>query len=304
MLRIAVLLTAYNRKQQVLSCLQECFRQIDGMKADDRYAFSVWLVDDGSTDGLAEAVRGRFPSVALVEGSGELYWNRGMRLAWETAAREDFDFYLWLRADVVMAEGALAALAENSEFLRHRAIIAGSVTSGGQLSASQSASSEGVKDAGSGSLSPRIVAGGRTKGGRLIAPDPVIPVPCHTFDGYVVWVPRTAFRALGNLDARYTHGFGDLDYGVRAGRQGITRVVAPGILGTYFGTALVPKWRDAAYPLRERLRYLKEPGGRPPREQFMYDIRNRGLFHAVGRFLTLVFLLLFPTRKTAIPEKR
>ena len=139
-------------------------------------------------------------------------------------------------------------------------------------------------------------AGGRTRKNRLIEPDPAIPVPCYTFNGYLVLVPKAVFRALGNLDPFYRHNFGDYDYGVRAMKAGISRVVAPGILADYYGKRELPRWRDAAYSLKERYAFMLSPLGRPPQEQFHYDCRSMGFFGAVWHFITQNLSVLFPKR--------
>ena len=274
MLGVAVLLTVFNRREKTLACLDNCYRQIDGMKAAREYEFTVYLVDDGSTDGTSEAIRENFPQVELIQGDGGLFWNRGMRLAWEKAAEKDYDFYLWLNDDTLMKEGALAALMETSGFLKHKAIIAGTCeNSVGELS-----------------------YGGRTRSNKLIAPDPAIPVPCYMFNGNLVLVPKAVYEVLGSLEQKYQHTFGDYDYGVRAVKAGIPRVVAPGVLATCDRNPGIPKWRDSSYTLKERVRYLMTPKGRPPKEQFLFDSRLNGIFYAMGHGLSLTFKLLFPKR--------
>lgn len=274
MLSVAILLTVFNRREKTLSCLADCFRQIDGLAAMEKYVCRVFLVDDGSTDGTAEAVAERFPSVQVIRSEGGLYWNQGMRLAWRTAAEEDFDFYLWLNDDTLMHEDALAILLETSEYLRHKAIIVGTAVSDeGQLS-----------------------YGGRTKSNRLVEPDPVLPVPCYTFNGNLVLVPKSVYGILGNLEPAYQHSFGDYDYGVRALRKGIARVVAPGILASCNRNPGLERWRDAHYSLKERYAYLVSPKGRPLREQFLYDSRAKGFFGAIGHFVSLNIKVLFPKR--------
>ena len=93
---VAVIITVFNRKESTLNCLQTLKRQdiLDSCK------ITVYLTDDGCTDGTPEAVRTEFPKVRIVQGDGTLFWNRGMYTAWETAAKEkDYDFYLWLNDD-------------------------------------------------------------------------------------------------------------------------------------------------------------------------------------------------------------
>ena len=275
MLRVAILMTVHNRRETTLRCLENCWHQIDAGKNEGKYAYTVYLVDDGSTDGTSEAVRETFPQTILIKGDGNLYWNQGMWLAWDRAAAEDFDFYLWLNDDTLMNEGTLAALMENSEFLRHKAIIVGTT-----------ANSAG-----------EITYGGRNKARRLMTPDPVIPIPCHLFNGNLVLVPRSVYLVLGNLDPVYHHTFGDFDYGVRAHKQGIDCVIAPGIAAVCNRDHGLEKWRDAAYPLKERWHYLHTPKGRPPKEQFIYDYRESGLLWAVVHGISIHFKVLFPTRK-------
>ena len=84
----AILLTCYNRKDQTLECLKS-------LKKNTLF-FKIFLVDDGSTDGTAKAVSACYPDVNIITGNGQLYWNRGMHLAWETASKNDFDFYIWI----------------------------------------------------------------------------------------------------------------------------------------------------------------------------------------------------------------
>ena len=44
-----------------------------------------------------EAVGKMFPQVHIIKGDGNLFWNRGMYMAWQAAIKEkDYDFYLWL----------------------------------------------------------------------------------------------------------------------------------------------------------------------------------------------------------------
>ena len=111
MKKVAVLLTVHNRREKTLACLENCYRQIDSMKGDDTYSFSVYLVDDGSTDGTSEAVLQTYPQTHVIKGDGSLFWNHGMRTAWDAAAADEQDFYLWLNDDTLMKEGVKAKLA-------------------------------------------------------------------------------------------------------------------------------------------------------------------------------------------------
>ena len=273
-MKVAILLTVFNRREKTLECLDICYRQIDAMKSEGTYDFQIYMVDDGSSDGTSDAVRETFPQTSVIRGDGGLYWNQGMRLAWDTAALQHPDFYIWINDDTFLPQNALRTLMETSSFLKHRAIVAGSAEdSAGRLS-----------------------YGGRTKYGKLVTPDPTIPVPCFTFNGNIVLIPSYVYRILGNLDEHYQHGFGDYDYGARAAAAGIVRVVAPGILGECNRNPGVPAWRDRNIPLRTRIANLHSPKGRPPKEQFRYDVRSRGVLFALLHGLSVAIKVFFPKR--------
>lgn len=102
--RIAVLLTCYNRVETTLGCLRHLFKTT----VEDGISFDVFLVDDLSPDRTGAIVKESFPSVHVIEGTGKLFWNRGMALAWKTASESEcYDYYLWLNDDVFLEEHAL-----------------------------------------------------------------------------------------------------------------------------------------------------------------------------------------------------
>ncbi len=274
-MRVAVLIAARNRKEKTLSCLRNCGAQVDFLRAEGKYSFEIYLTDDGSTDGTPEAVAAEFPEVHIIRGDGTLYWNRGMRAAWTEAAKGGFDFYIWLNDDTVLERGAFAVMLENSAFLGHNSILVGTAVDG------------------NGAYS----YGGRTLSGRIVPPDPDIPIVCDIFNGNFVLVPKAVYEVVGMMDPIYCHSFGDYDYGVRAAKAGIASLVAPGILGKCDRNPGPPKWRDASLSLKERVRALRDPKGRPFREQFVYDTRSANFFTAVGHYVSIFFKVLFPAKK-------
>ena len=271
-MNVAVLLSVFNRKDSTLNCLSLCYRQIEAFRASGKYKFDIYLTEDGCTDGTAEAVAALFPEVIVIHGNGSLFWNRGMCAAWNEAARQHYDFYLWLNDDTMLRPGAFMTLLENSASLGHRAIVVGTAAdSSGKLS-----------------------YGGRTRGGRIIRPDDTIPVACDIFNGNLVLIPDYVFRQLGTMDPRYSHSFGDYDYGIRAMKKGITEVVAPGILASCDRNPGVPKWRNPSFSLKERYSALLSTKGRPFGEQFLYDRRCCGIIMAALHFVSINLKVLFP----------
>lgn len=217
-MKIAVLLTCHNRVGLTRHCLSRLAGQVHYRPEH------VFLVDDGSTDGTGEVVRREFPGVNVVEGDGSLFWNGGMRLAWDAAKSSgiDFDHYAWLNDDVDLYpdtfEMMLADLA--SLGLEGKPVLIGAAT---------------VWDE-----HPEVI----TYGGQ-IRPDPERrplrlalvkpdgkPQRVDALSGNIVLVSRQAERVLGNLSSKYVHIFGDNDYALRAARHGIPVYLASGVGGS------------------------------------------------------------------------
>ena len=190
--------TAYgiNRKEKTLQCLSRLFDQlpVEDLQID------VFLTDDGCTNGTVEAVENLFPSVHILEESGDLFWNRGMLMAWKaTADARDYDAYLWLNDDTFLYEGTLTSLQRAVKDTEGKAIIVGA-----------------TEDA----THSKLTYGGRLREGGIPIPTGELK-PVEYFNGNIVLVPRSAFLQLGYLDKYFTHSKGDYDYGSRAKKAGL-----------------------------------------------------------------------------------
>ena len=260
--RIAALLTCHNRKERTLVCLESLFGQVSNGTFDAR----AFVVDAGSTDGTAAAVRARFPGVRLIVRDGSLYWCGGMRAAFAEAIKEDYDYYLWLNDDMTLRPEAVAALLQTARDVRQRdgdgAIVVGSACD---------------PDTGDRSYGG-VVRTGRLRplGFRPVQPTDR-PQPCTTFNGNCVLVPREVALAVGNLSPEFTHAIADTDYGLRSRAMGFSSWVAPGYVGTCRRNTGAGRCFDPALPLRERLEVLRSPKGLPPREWRLFARRHAPL---------------------------
>lgn len=178
-------MTCHNRKVVALRCLSSLLPQLQSKDG-------VFLVDDGSTDGTAEAVAKEFPNVRIIKGGGSLYWAEGMRTAWKAAVaeRNDWDGYLWLNDDTELNADAI-----------HKLLA---LNDGEKIVVGDLANSKG-----------EIVYGLR-KGG--------------LFTGNCVLVPRKVYERLGMICGDYSHAWADSDYAMMAKRSGI-EVVSAGVVG-------------------------------------------------------------------------
>ena len=266
-MRLAALLTCHNRRDQTLTCLRALYAC--GRPAG--YDLVVYLVDDGSHDGTGDAVRAEFPLVTVIQGSGNLFWNGGMRRAFSAAMQQDPDAYLWLNDDTILHPHALQRLFDSGNLLAsahegRRDIIVGATCD---------------------AVSAQLTYGGLVSRSRwsphyyVHLPVADRPQPCHTFNGNCVVIPREVAQAIGNIDDAFVHAIGDWDYGFRARRAGFCIWMAPGFVGTcsHNPPPLMPLEETAS--IRAQLRKTCDPKRVPPHAWRTFVRRHCGLYWPV-----------------------
>lgn len=258
MTRVVVLIACHNRRETTVRCLRSLIGQ-DGPEVSVR----VVLTDDGSTDGTAQAAREVWPGIEVLEGSGTLFWAKAMALA--ASAAGEYDFLLWLNDDVVLDPGALSRL------LRTHRSLSGSGNGEPIVVGS-------LRDPRTGA----VTYSGVRRRNRLrpmsfstIVPTG-LPVQAETMNGNLVLIPRRVVRTVGQIDARFSHGLADFDYGLRARSLGCSIWVAAGTLGTCARNSPQGVWTDRALPVRERLRLMCAPKGLPPASWWRFTRRHAG----------------------------
>ena len=272
---VAVLMACHNRRARTLACLA-------GLAAQETSAHLHPIVfDDGSTDGTAGAISRTFPDAEILEGSGTAFWAGGMRQAFTQAMSRDFDFYLWLNDDVVLASDAIARLLQAHDRLKAEARTLCLI--GGALH-------DPLRD--------RIWYGGiRVRSGwnpllfdRVGSVSDDI-VRCDTLNGNVVLVPRETAQAMGSIGAPFIQTLGDLDYGLRVTRAGGWVGLAPGILGHCASNEVEGRWLNPELSMRARWRVVGAPLGLPLRPWLHFARRHGGPFWFV--FAPLIYWRLF-----------
>lgn len=258
---VAVILTCFNRKQHTIDCLTALTATID----TERMQVSAILVDDGSTDGTAEAIRDRFAWVQVEHDKGNLFWCRGMHKGYALALQGDHDFYLWLNDDTLLHPDALTRLLTCESVLRAQqgkpVIVVGSTS-----------------DPASGA----ITYGGERRASALrrmrflrIMPTEQ-PQRCDSMTGNIVFMSRNAARLVGNLDPAFEHAMGDTDYALRAQQRGVEVWVGPGVFGTCAANPPVGTYRDSSLALSRRWQLMMSRKGLPWRSWLRLTRRHAG----------------------------
>lgn len=197
--KIAILMTCHNRIVTTLRCLRSvasCTREA---------SIVLYLVDDGSTDGTSEQVKtwhregGGGIGLRIIPGTGNLYWAKGMALAWRTSLAEDYDFFLWLNDDVVLYPNAFRILLDDYDKTEGVVVGACCAAGGGLIS-------YGASDA----LDRKIV------------PIGVPQKAAGWFSGNVVLVPYDVYAKVGIISDEYTHARADYDYAERLRKAGVS----------------------------------------------------------------------------------
>ncbi|MEB3966157.1 glycosyltransferase [Streptomyces kunmingensis] len=203
-------MVSHNRRTTTLAALDALAAQ-RGLPAGTHVR--VHLVDAGSTDGTAPAVRRAHPGVQVTAVGPDVYWGQGTRLASRNsraAGIPEPTHQLWLDDGVRLAPDALARLLDVSADFDEQAVVVGAVRRDGVTARS-----------------------GRRRHGRtlaLVEPSEG-PEPCDTYDGDVVLLPWAVRERVGDIDKVFRHGMGDYDHGFRARRAGVAAYVAPRPVG-------------------------------------------------------------------------
>ncbi len=261
--KLAILMTCFNRKATTVRCLERL--SILNKNVD------IYLADDGSTDGTAAAISNQFPQVNLIQGNGDLFWNRGMHLAWKHAQRNEYDFFLWLNDDVILYENCFDELLVCVDLSKNNSIISGIIES---------------HDA------HEVLYGGTDVNRKLLHPCGKMQ-SITNLNGNVVLIPKAVFAILGNLDPVYHHDLGDVDYGLRARENRINVFTTRVAVGSCDKNE-VCRVRLSNSSFKKRFTKLYSPLGNNPKINFYFRHAHYGLLNACAYYIHVHVINLLP----------
>ena len=268
-MNIAVLMTCHNRKKTTINCLESLFSQ----NFLNNVTLKVFLVDDGSTDGTSQAIKEKFPQVNIIQGNGNLYWSRGMHIAWEKAIIDDlnYDFYLWLNDDVIIKDNGLSNLI-NDALNNNNSVICGVMES------------KIVKDT--------ITYGGRCLNEVIIQPTG-FPKSCELINGNMVLIPRLIVADIGILNSFYIHAISDYEYGLRAIKRGYKCLISSFTVGFCEKNSSPPDWCSSKINIINRFKSLYSPLSNPY-YYFFFKFKYFGLLSALKALILIHIRLILP----------
>lgn len=268
MVKIAVLITVFNRREVTLKGLRSLYTAISSL--GDGYNFDIYLTDDGCTDGTAEIVAKEYPNVKIVKGNGSLFWGGGMNLAWQSAIEShvNYDYFLWYNDDSDIFPDALFTMLKT---VSEKTVVTGAFKG----------------------TDGNVSYGGKTKNDQLITPNDN-PQEVVKMNGNLVLIPYAVFQAVGIIDKHYLHGGGDFDYGYRVKEKGFQVLLTPKFVGiSDRHDEFIPKYCNKDLSLSKRWTILHNPIN-SPFIHFRYNQKRGGIFKALLYFFISYFGVLFP----------
>ena len=259
-MKIAVLLTIYNRVEKTVRCLNSLFRSIG---ETDGISFDIFMTDDGSTDGTEEKIKSSLPkdNIYLLKGDGNLFWNGGMINSWKAALKKGgFDGYLWLNNDTEVLPNLWDELKEADRYSK-------SHYGQGGIYVGSTCDKEKT----------RFTYGGFIFTDKWILKDKFV-IPNGTFQncqcahGNVTYVSQDIVDKQGILYDKYLHGGSDHDYTYCAFKRGLPVFVLRDFVGICENDHNVDKDRAEFFKmnLKDRINYLNSPMG--------FNLKNTLLF--------------------------
>jgi GT2 family glycosyltransferase len=213
---------SWNRRDDTMNCL-------DSLVRIQRSDVGIICVDNGSTDGSAQAVRERFPNVALIEAGENLGYAGGNNLGLRHALRRGARWIVLVNNDATVAEDVIEgfeyALGERSR----AGLLAGKVYFADRPSTISFAGQR---------VSTLLGYSGRPRGyGRQDRPRYWQVTKTDRAIGALMAISREAIEAVGMLDEDLFAYVEDVDLALRVRSAGFEIVFAPGARAWHWGAA-------------------------------------------------------------------
>jgi GT2 family glycosyltransferase len=210
-LKVEIVTPVHNRREETMLCLRS-LSKVDSEGLD----LHVIIVDDGSTDGSAEAVASEFPAVQIIKGNGDLWYTAGTNRGITAALKRSPDYILAINNDSIFDASCIRRMIDCAE-ANPRSIVGALL-----LDRSQPHKVFQVAprwDFWSGCYRPLFH--------QTVWTVPQNPFEVELIVGNCVLYPAAAIREAGLMDERRLPQFGDSEFTPRMRRLGWKLLIEP-----------------------------------------------------------------------------
>jgi len=260
-IKILAMCAAYNRREVTLAGL----RSVHSQQLPASVKVQLAVVDDNSQDGTIDAIHQEFPAAFVLKGTGSLYWAGAMRLGFSTLWNpEQYTHLLVFNDDCQLYPDALETLVATYEY--HAGTIPINSNRGLVVVGSFH---DGLKNV------PTYGGHVRHEGLKPVMLSIVKPASkaqnVDTLNMNFALIDRRCLEDHRLIEDHFTHGYADLDFGLRVHRHGVPVIVAPNYQGICYRNSIENTWQDSSLTLGNRIRHLLSPKGLPfvPRYHFL-----------------------------------
>lgn len=210
--KVALVAPVHNRRETTLQALQSLARiKTEGLDV------RIFIVDDGSIDGTAEAIRNRYPEVVLITGDGSLHYAAGTNRGIEKALEWNADFVVAMNDDAIFHEKFLVRLIGTARS-NPRSIIGALLLLWDEPHRVFQIDPKWNTSAGGWTFTDDLT--------KFALPTDPFKVECIV--GNCVLFPAEAIREIGLMDEHhFPHGWGDAQYTVKMKKAGWQLLVDP-----------------------------------------------------------------------------
>lgn len=223
-----------------------------------KFKITIYLTDDGSTDGTMVKIKELFPHVIILKGTGNMYWAGGMFNSWSMALKKDFDAYLLLNDDTNVAKNIFNEMEKADRYsIDH--YKTGGIYIGSTMD----------------SLTKELSYGGAIINSKFynenekLEPNGEFQI-CDLGNANIMFVTKDVVKKIGILSNRYVHAVADYDYTLTAKKNHLPVL----IMANYCGECKRDQPNKYGVfnklTFHERVKYLFNPVGFAFPDQLKY----------------------------------
>jgi GT2 family glycosyltransferase len=236
---LSIIIVSWNTKKLLLDCLASVYKTIK------RISMEVWLVDNASTDGSAEAAKRFFPDVKIIQNIRNFGFAAANNLAFK---RMNGRYAVLLNTDTVLTTGAIEAIYDFMEKTPAAGMACGQLLNPDGSKQNSIANFPGLPSLLLNETLLRILLPGRYPSKRKEYQSPIEVDSCI---GACLMVRKKTMDHVGHLDDDYFFFFEETDWARRIKQSGWKIYFVPTARIIHF------QGRSVGHNVRSRILYYR-----------------------------------------------